>query len=585
MAGHTAEFDLAKNLSLPVEAMTETIAILAQKGFGKTYTAQKLAEEMYKAGGQIIVLDPVGKWWCLRLAADGKTKWSDIPIFGGLNADFPLPPDKGAFIADVLVDHHTSAVLDVSDMTEGEKKRFVADFATRLKERKAKEPESVVHLFIEEAQEFIPQKPAPDEARMLGALVRIAKLGRNWGVGLTMISQRPQAVSKEGLNLASMLIVGCMVAKHDRKAIEEWVDEQGKTQEAQDLLDRLPKLQKGEMVVWSPSWLDFLSVVHISKKETFDASATPTLGKKHTKFQPKPINAEELKAAMVETEEKYKSEDPSELKKVVKSLRHELQKAQTESIKKAAQRSTTSLLQKDIAALHSTVGNLRRAADAISEVLHRATKSDPSDVANGETPPLAPAKAKAFIKTKSSVYPGTGAAKVVNNVQVIGEVDPDLNLIGKSKLILQHLHARAPDGYDKDQLAILVGMSSSAGGFNNYLGMLRKHSLIETMSGELYCTSKGALALQGDTLETPTTKAELVEMWMNAPKMVGKTKDILKLLTDGGTPVVFTKEEIAAAVSMDPNGGGFNNYMGVLRSAKLMIRDGGGYRAADALFQ
>lgn len=62
----------AEGLSLPIEAITEKLAFLGRTGQGKSYAAQKLAELMHGAGAQFVVLDPVGNWWGLRLAADGK---------------------------------------------------------------------------------------------------------------------------------------------------------------------------------------------------------------------------------------------------------------------------------------------------------------------------------------------------------------------------------------------------------------------------------------------------------------------------------------------------------------------------------
>ena len=53
---------LAKDLRLPVEAVTQTVAILAKRGAGKTYTAAVMVEEMLKAGLQLVVVDPVGVW-------------------------------------------------------------------------------------------------------------------------------------------------------------------------------------------------------------------------------------------------------------------------------------------------------------------------------------------------------------------------------------------------------------------------------------------------------------------------------------------------------------------------------------------
>jgi hypothetical protein len=44
--------NLAEGLSLPLDAVTETFAILAKRGVGKTYTGAVLAEEMVGAGAQ-----------------------------------------------------------------------------------------------------------------------------------------------------------------------------------------------------------------------------------------------------------------------------------------------------------------------------------------------------------------------------------------------------------------------------------------------------------------------------------------------------------------------------------------------------
>jgi DNA helicase HerA-like ATPase len=46
--------------------VTQTFAILAKRGVGKSYTASVMAEEMLKAGHTIIALDPTGAWWGLR---------------------------------------------------------------------------------------------------------------------------------------------------------------------------------------------------------------------------------------------------------------------------------------------------------------------------------------------------------------------------------------------------------------------------------------------------------------------------------------------------------------------------------------
>jgi len=51
---------LGPGLVLPVEAVTETFAILAKRGAGKTYTATVLVKEMVAAGLPVVIVDPVG---------------------------------------------------------------------------------------------------------------------------------------------------------------------------------------------------------------------------------------------------------------------------------------------------------------------------------------------------------------------------------------------------------------------------------------------------------------------------------------------------------------------------------------------
>jgi uncharacterized protein len=41
---------VSRELSLPAEAVSETFAILAKRGAGKTYTAAVMVEELLKAG-------------------------------------------------------------------------------------------------------------------------------------------------------------------------------------------------------------------------------------------------------------------------------------------------------------------------------------------------------------------------------------------------------------------------------------------------------------------------------------------------------------------------------------------------------
>ena len=115
-----ADLYLSENFSIPADAVTQTFAILAKRGVGKTYTASVLVEELLKAGLHAVVVDPVGVWWGLRAAADGKRPGLPIVILGGDHGDVPLEVTAGQVIADLVVDEGISAVLDLSHFRKGE---------------------------------------------------------------------------------------------------------------------------------------------------------------------------------------------------------------------------------------------------------------------------------------------------------------------------------------------------------------------------------------------------------------------------------------------------------------------------------
>src|SRR5262245_4349807 len=123
---------ISPDLGLPVEAITQTFGILAVRGAGKSNLAAALAEEMFEAQLPFVVVYPVGAWWGLRSSGDGKGPGLAIPVFGGAHGDVPLEKTAGAMLADLVVGDRLSCVLDVSDFSEGDKIRFLIDFAERL---------------------------------------------------------------------------------------------------------------------------------------------------------------------------------------------------------------------------------------------------------------------------------------------------------------------------------------------------------------------------------------------------------------------------------------------------------------------
>ena len=178
---------LADGFDLPLEAVTETFAILAKRGSGKTSTAVVLAEEMIGTGQQVLTVDPTGVWWGLRAGrSGGQDGGLPVVIVGGDHADLSLVETEGAALAKMLVAEGVSAVLDLSQLSKSATRRVMTDFLETLY-RVNRDP---LHLIVDEADLLAPQRLPKDMLRLLGAMDDVVRRGRAHGLGVTLISQR-----------------------------------------------------------------------------------------------------------------------------------------------------------------------------------------------------------------------------------------------------------------------------------------------------------------------------------------------------------------------------------------------------------
>lgn len=324
------QLKISGTLSLPIEAATDSIAILAKKNMGKTYTGNVVVEELLAAGVQTIVLDPMDVWWGLRAAADGREKGGyPIVIVGGRHADLPIDSVKGKEWAGIVVETGHSFVFCTRQMSKGERRRFVTDFNEELY-RQADAHPAPRHVVFEEVDTIAPQRlPAGDE-RLFGSVDDIVRRGRSSGLGSTMITQRAAVANKNILSQAGILIVMGMTSPHDIAAIDDWVKEHGDKdakKKRDELVATIPFLQQGEAIVWIPEHGIF-EKVKIRKRRTFDSSATPKVGK--IAAAPKtlrPLDMDKLREQLGEAIEKAKENDPEQLKRRIRELEAAAKKA------------------------------------------------------------------------------------------------------------------------------------------------------------------------------------------------------------------------------------------------------------------
>jgi hypothetical protein len=603
------KLNISPDLSLPLDAVTQKLAFLARTGAGKTYAAQKLCEEMLAAGAQVVALDPVGVWYGLRLAADGRGTGFPIPVFGGEHGDVPLEPESGALVADLIVDRQISAVLDVSMFeSKAQHKRFATDFAERLFFRK-KTSRSPVHLFFEEAQEFVPQFKSRGEERMLGAFERLIKLGRNYGIGASLISQRPQAVNKDVLNQTECLFALQTTGPQERKAVAGWIHEKGLSEDIDALL---PKLKIGEAHVWSPQWLGVSETVKVGRKTTFDASATPTFGSKAVKPQElSPVDVDEIRRSMAEVVRRAEENDPAKLRKRIAELEREKDKLAKElprAVSEAATRVETKTVEvpviadSQIARIERCVADLEelkvysemmrdalKEADRMREFLLegvRRLKAAKTEAPLGQTRAPKPGQ---VVSTNSPQARRTATIKLdKSSVKKPATADDDFPVTNSQQRVLDAIAFYESIGNPEPsnlQVGAVALMDASGGHFSNVVGPLSSGGLIIREGGRMRLTEAGrARAHVPDRVATLGEYHDVLRARvLKARSASRRTVDILNVvISRGGEPV--SNEEIGEEVGIDHMGGHFSNTIGPLSTLGLIRRSGGLVYPTEILF-
>lgn len=564
MSDNKKDLAIARGVKLPADAVTQTFGLLGRKGSGKTYASGKLVELLLEAGAQVVVLDPVGNWYGLRLSADGRANGFAIPVFGGEHGDIPLEHTGGALIADTVVSHHTSAVIDVSHFRKGQRKEFVAHFAEQLFHLK-KSDRTPVFLVLEEAQVFAPQRAGKGEERMLGAIEDIVRLGRNYGIGAALISQRPQSVNKEVLNQVEALFVFQTSGPQERKAIESWVIEKGI--DIKEMVDQLPSLETGTAFLWSPQWLRILQKVHINKKKTFDASSTPTLGGRVVK--PKkltPVDLEQLQDAMKETIERKQADDPKRLHQEITRLNAQVKRLTQE--KEQAKDDRPLITDKQIEELKTVYNDLKNMRTDLSLIRAEISQNTHDILAYVE---LATGKIEDFEKLFQQLKTGIvrpqrqqirqQPVQINKPTPKNGEREPISRLSPMHKAILTTLAQHG--ACRKNRLVLLAGYTWN-GSVRNALSSLRTAGLIVGQNtGEMDITQDGLnLIMPFDPLPVGE---DLRQFWLN--KFGPMAQAVLQSLFDN--PNGLNKDELVETAGYTWNGS-MRNTLSQLRTAGVI---------------
>lgn len=563
---------IAPDLKLPLDSVVQRKTIIAKNRVGKSNTGCVYVEEVHKHGVQTIVIDPKGDWYGIRSSADGKGEGLPFLVMGGDHGDIPLDPNAGKELGEYLGSNHVDVVLDVSEFSKRELARFAADFLEALYAAR-KRNRSPLNLVLEEADDFAPQQiydktSAIEQARCLGAVIKIAKKAGFLGIGLLLITQRTASLNKNVLSQSDLLIIMRTTAPQDIKAADAWLQNQGE-EERSEVLANIQSLPTGAAYVWAPE-AGIFKKVQLRRRETFDAGFTPKVGESRPEPKVKAkVDLQALQAKLAAVVEKAKADDPDTLKAKIRTLEKELANS--------SRTATERVVEKEVHVVQEIVPR------EILQFIQEARALSFQEV-NAALDRVAAASPRPIVTATNGMVKVVGQSRprsqpVAQTVMVKSAYGPpDETLSAPERRILTVL-AQRPEGCEVHRLAILAGYTVN-GHFNNIMGGLRtKEYITPPRVSPIQATTPGLKAL--GSFEPLPTGEDLQKWWLG--RLTHPEGKILQVLL-ASYPQPLEVEELASRAGYTVNGH-FNNVMGSLRGKGLISPPRMPIKAADDFFE
>lgn len=484
---------MAVELPIPLVALADCGAILGRRGAGKSATGRVLIEHELDRGHRCCVIDPKGDWYGIRADKDGLPSRFDIPVFGGAHADVEIDDTMGASLGAIVAMTDTSSVIDLSGFSVAGTRRFMTAFAEALFFNN-RQP---LTLFVDEADQLAPQRVAADQARLLHNMEMLIRQGRQRGIFMWMLTQRPAVINKNLLSQAETLIAMKMTGPQDRAAIRDWMDAHDPEQAAAVEKD-LAKLIVGQAWAWVPG-AEFLEKVRFPLFETYDSGRTPKHGEVIGDIALKSLDVSEL-AKMLRGEEdgsadamELAQQEIARLRQQVAGLRERVRDAE---------------MQRDTA-----IGTLTRAQDVIGMAIGSPRMfplpagADPTgwimaldgpDEARPINAPTAHLNAVQAGVRRMRAAVQMDQAVVMQPEQAMTRGAEILSGMGRAassvldglqpaqRKIVQAIAAADGQALPRSEIARLAGISPTSSNVNAKLTQMNGNGLIEQVAGDLF---------------------------------------------------------------------------------------------------
>lgn len=560
--------------------LDDRLAIVGTSGSGKTYGAKTLAERLLDSGARICIVDPLGVWWGLRSNAAGDGPGYPVVVFGSKHGDVPIDEASGAALAELIASSDFPAIIDLSELPSQTKRRhFMRDFAETLYAKNSRS----LHLILDEADLWAPQKPIGPAAQILGSRIdEIVRRGRVRGFIPWLITQRPAVIHKDVLSQLDVLIAMKLVSSQDRNALDAWIEGQADKADQKRIIASLPKLSVGNGIVWAPG--HSILVDHAFPKiKTFDSSKTPKRGERIVGPKERAaVNLDAIRAALATVQAETAANDPAALRKRIADLEKQVgaPAASNADLARSRQDGYQQGYADGRTQALASIDTLRLEAQDTAQTAHTAIRKLCDAIWDLGTPAQQSiadvAQPVEHLPSKQNV---TGSNPVVRSKPPTKQ---HAGINGPQQRILDALAWWASVGIHQPsriQVSVIARYSPSGGAFQNPLGGLRMAGFVEYPSG-------GTVAL--------THSGQAAANYPDAPATVAEFHDRLQAVLNGpqwrilapiidAYPKSISRADVAAKAGYEPTGGAFQNPLGSLRTLGLISYPGPGLVQAQPI--
>jgi DNA helicase HerA-like ATPase len=151
----------------------------------------------------------------------------------------------------------------------------------------------------------INQSRSTESREAVEALIR---RGRAFGLGATIISQRPAIVSKDALSQSDMYLFFRLISPRDlENDVSALRFDKRMVDVVREIISQLPRLESGEAILYSQELLKYLERVKVRKRVTSHAAETPS----PESIKPVQVDFAEVAEKIREISEKVEAEGVS----------------------------------------------------------------------------------------------------------------------------------------------------------------------------------------------------------------------------------------------------------------------------------